>query len=855
MHTLARRSAALTISAILGLCVAAVVRGQAPPAGNGAAPAVPAVTATSPATGPTSRPGVDPTKTMQFNFVNAQISVILNEMASRFGFIIVQPATPVPGFITIDVPGPVNADEAVRLLNNILVPLGYSTLETYTTPTPGVQGSQHTILRIATLQEVKKSQIPVFEENNPDKIPVTDNLVTYVIPLTSVDAVRLRNDLTPLLSADADVAANPGANSLIVTDTSAKIHRLVEIVEKLDHQPLAKTEMENVQLVRANAADVATLINAMFNPTNTGQGTGGGGGGGAVGAGGGGIQIGGAGGRGGRGGGGGGGGGGGSGLAPQLGGRVYANSDARTNMLILNGPPEAVAAAKKLALDLEANDADVLNTGVFFIYSLKNAQAASLESVLNAIYGNSTTGGARAGTTARGGTTGTGARGGTNTGLGGGGTSGRGGTTGGRGGATGGRSGATGSGGLGTTGGGGLGTTTGSRTGTTAAVGTRAGGVGGTAGRGGAGSAIAGAAYFVANPDTNSLLVTTDKSYEQQVKDILTILDRPVPQVLIKVLIAEVTHTNGDDIGFEFGATDLRANGNGLQAGSDFGLSQATGGLKIGLVEGQVSATLRALANQNKLDVISRPYILVQDNQEAYMLVGQSVPYITNSQITNDGNTINTVTYRDVGVVLDVIPHINPDGLVTMDIAPQVSQLDPGSGVPISSNVFAPTFTIRTAQSRVAIKNNETIVIGGLMQDQNSQIVQKIPVLGDIPYLGMAFKRTINSKIKTELLIFLTPHVAMTPDLLLDMSKDEREGLKLVPTAVQPGTWEQQVIGMERGATTIPASQDLRIEGNVSPAQTLPPAPGAVPGAAPGAAPGGPRGGGGGGRGGRGGGQ
>lgn len=352
--------------------------------------------------------------------------------------------------------------------------------------------------------------------------------------------------------------------------------------------------------------------------------------------------------------------------------------------------------------------------------------------------------------------------------------------------------------------------------------------VGGVGGRTGSstGSSSAGGlqgqAYFVPNQDTNAILVyVTDAKYEPKIRAIIDKLDRPVPQVVIKVLIAEVTHTNGDDIGFEFGANNLRTGTDisgqsatfGPQAGTDYGLSQATGGLKIGLVEGQVSATLRALANQNKLDLISRPYILAQDNQEAYMIIGSQVPYISNSQVTNTGDTINSVTYREVGVILDVVPHINPEGLVTLDIAPQVSQLDPGSGVPITSNVFAPTFTIRQAQSRVAVKNGETIVIGGLMQDQLSESIQKVPLLGDIPYLGMAFKRTQSTKTKTELLIFLTPNVAMTPDLLQSMTNDEEKGLKLVPNAVQPGTYEQNIEGMQRGKTEVVPEQELQIKG------------------------------------------
>ena len=214
-------------------------------------------------TAPATRPGIDSSKTMQFA-PNTPIGDILNEMATRFGFIIVQPANPIPGFVNVQVNAPVNSDDAVRLLNSVLLPLGYGTIETYTTPTPGAPNSQHTILRVATLAEIKKSQLPVFAESDAKLIPVTDMLATYVIPVENLNAVTLRNDLTPFLSADADVTANAGANCLIITDTQAKIHRLVEIIATLDHQAPPNV-VRTVRLYNSNAADTARLINATFN--------------------------------------------------------------------------------------------------------------------------------------------------------------------------------------------------------------------------------------------------------------------------------------------------------------------------------------------------------------------------------------------------------------------------------------------------------------------------------------------------------------------------------------------------------------------------------------------------------------
>ena len=118
-----------------------------------------------------------------------------------------------------------------------------------------------------------------------------------------------------------------------------------------------------------------------------------------------------------------------------------------------------------------------------------------------------------------------------------------------------------------------------------------------------------------------------------------------------------------------------------------------------------------------------------------------------------------------------------------LDVAPTISALT-GTTIPISETLTVPVYAKRSAQTRVGIRNGQTVVIGGLMQDQLTETVNKVPILGDIPLLGEAFKHTDKKKSKTELLIFLTPHVAVDPDNLQGMSQEEMKGSKLVPGAV-----------------------------------------------------------------------
>ena len=313
---------------------------------------------------------------------------------------------------------------------------------------------------------------------------------------------------------------------------------------------------------------------------------------------------------------------------------------------------------------------------------------------------------------------------------------------------------------------------------------------------------LTGQVYVVADPDTNSLLVTTATRYQQEVRAIINELDHPVPQVLIKVLIAEVTHDNSSDLGTDFSILDMRKNGNGSSLVQNLGnaaAASANGGLAVSVVENNVTATLHALAAVDKLDVLSRPYILASDNQLASITIGNEVPFITDTRLTETGQTINTIQYQDVGIILNVTPHINPEGLVILDVAPEISQIT-AQTVPISAGVNAPIIAKRAAESRVGIKNGQTVVIGGLMEDRKTDSVTKVPFLGDIPILGEVFRRTQTTKSKTELLIFLTPHVAPQPDALRSMSQDEMGGTKLMNKAIDPATFGDQMRNLRRGA-------------------------------------------------------
>jgi len=295
------------------------------------------------------------------------------------------------------------------------------------------------------------------------------------------------------------------------------------------------------------------------------------------------------------------------------------------------------------------------------------------------------------------------------------------------------------------------------------------------------GSGVAEDVTFEFDPETSSLIVITDEETNEHIRKVIESLDRPVPQVLIKVLFLEVTHTKGLDLGVEgsLGFDGKSADDRDLIE-TAFGLAAELQGGFFRIIEEDLQVTLRAIADVAKLEVLSRPSILARNNEPANITIGQEVPFIRNSRITQDGQMINTVEYEDIGIILEVTPHITSDRLVELEVMPEISTLT-GETVPISAGIDAPVFAKRSAETRVVVPDGKTVVIGGLMEDNDIETVHKVPLLGDIPILGIPFRRTVTSKSKTELLIFLTPHVVEGAAQLAEMSAGEKDKTELVP--------------------------------------------------------------------------
>jgi general secretion pathway protein D len=307
------------------------------------------------------------------------------------------------------------------------------------------------------------------------------------------------------------------------------------------------------------------------------------------------------------------------------------------------------------------------------------------------------------------------------------------------------------------------------------------------------------------DPDTHNVTIIADEDTTRYISEVITNLDRPQPQVLIKVVFIQVTHNDALDIGVEGGWMKGIGGGTTATVANSFGLSalgSAAGpnsplanvfgqpiqsfqaiapfaaGPGAGLYQvlgNDFQATLRAIAQAGKAEVLSRPSILARNNQPASVVVGQYVPLITSVSYNSiSGAPINSVTYTDVGIILTVTPYITSDGMVQMIVAPQTSSIDPTTTVPIAQGVNAPVIDTISANTVATTPSGQTVVIGGLMQRSKASSDTKIPFLGDIPLLGNLFKRKTTSSSKEELLIFLTPYVIQAPSQLAALSNTER---------------------------------------------------------------------------------
>jgi len=321
-----------------------------------------------------------------------------------------------------------------------------------------------------------------------------------------------------------------------------------------------------------------------------------------------------------------------------------------------------------------------------------------------------------------------------------------------------------------------------------------------------------------ADPATNSLIVSATPPDWETLRGVIDQLDVRRRQVFVEAIILEATVEKTRELGVEFQGGATLDGHSGLAQANLGALTGALGdptslpGLvlaaasnkKVRLPNGQEvpaqTVLLTALQTDSDVNVLSAPNIITTDNEEAEIVVGRNVPFIASraTSATNLANLFTTVERHDVGVTLRMLPQITADDFVHLTLFEEVSDIDPTAVAAVGDpTLVGPTTTIRSASTAVAARDGQTVVIGGLLSDTIRTSERAVPYLGRIPVLGALFRRDDDRRVKTNLLVFLTPHIIASDEQMAESSLEQRErmraamphGLRDRPVLTAP-SWE-----------------------------------------------------------------
>ncbi|HEX4870784.1 MAG TPA: secretin N-terminal domain-containing protein, partial [Nevskiaceae bacterium] len=267
----------------------------------------------------------------------------------------------------------------------------------------------------------------------------------------------------------------------------------------------------------------------------------------------------------------------------------------------------------------------------------------------------------------------------------------------------------------------------------------------------------------VVDEATNTLILQASPESYSQILRLLRSLDKPSKAALVEMTVAEVTLTENSQLGVEWLFRELTASGAIATGGTFGGLGVGTDGFTFTRLSGDGNARvlLNALASNNRARILSSPRIMARNGEEAMIQVGQEVPIISSQQSTvgavdPDGvGVLQTIQYRDTGVILKVKPTIHSGDRVDLDVSQEVSAAQATTtGVDTS-----PTFATRKLETKLTLQNGSTVLLGGLISSDQSAGDTGVPFLKDIPLLGRLFRRDTNRESKTELIVLITPYI------------------------------------------------------------------------------------------------
>ena len=625
------------------------------------------------------------------------------------------------------------------------------------------------LYKIVRIEGARERAVPTIVGPTADPARATDEVITQIVPLRYAAVTDVSTLLRPLISARGNLIAHRETNILIVTDTASNIRRLLEIVRQVDIQ-VALEELQIIPLRFADAAETAQVLGQLFQ----------------------------------------------RGFRPPSipgaptpaappaplpaapGAPPFAPgappttttgtgaerpplivAERRSNSLIAYGRRQELETIRRLIGQLDIN---VGGGRRVFVYYAENAKAKDLAATLNAIYtGRETTPTGTPGTQTTPRTAGqpppppppppTAAPGGP--------------------------------------------------VGATGAFGVPLGDV----------SSLEGQVRFIADETTNAVIVTTLPRLYQEIEATIKQLDKMPRQVLIEVLVVEVTLTDDTRLGLDWAirsgkftvASVSNAGANAIPSTSVPpgiasplpippmpGHAALLGPIGAGLTAfgfdtGKFFAILNMLADQSRVNVISSPHIMTSENKKAIINVSESVPIVTSQQtgtitpVTTGGTTSTTQTtgsvnqtveYRDAGVVLTVTPRIGERGTVALDVKQEVNSVGP-----LTPPTGSPSFNKREAETSVVLLNNQTLVLGGLIKDQVTVNDRGVPFLKNMPIFGYLFGFKERTLTRTELLLLITPRVVGTladaqriTDHMRKTTKELEDAIKSAPRFPPPTT-------------------------------------------------------------------
>jgi general secretion pathway protein D len=282
---------------------------------------------------------------------------------------------------------------------------------------------------------------------------------------------------------------------------------------------------------------------------------------------------------------------------------------------------------------------------------------------------------------------------------------------------------------------------------------------------------------------TNSLVILASPNDYQNLLSVIQKLDRRSRQVFVQAMIAEVSINKAKALGVQWGFLGAASNGSATTVATfdPFGAIAATASTLTALntlgfsTTGLASAAnfpvvLQALQNNGALNVLSTPNVMTSDNKEAEIFVGENVPFLAGTNLTSTGLSQQSIERKDTGIILKIKPQISEGEYIKLDIYQEISAVK-DFGTATNPSLGS---TKRSAKTSVVVKNTDTVIIGGLIQDRDQVTESKIPLLGDIPFLGWLFKTKNTTREKTNLLIMLTPRIIRDARDMADVSVNQK---------------------------------------------------------------------------------